>query len=189
MEKCIRKAKKPLILNQKINLTSDKKTNISMKTYEPYEIKKLSDLEYSFTTDNHNLYRIVFKFSDRFFEEHCSECRDILEVDIVCVEENLPKDYRIGITVFEIFDEILSQSCNGIMYRCDDSDGRQCKRELQFDKWYEDFNEDDNIDRFAQSFCDENACDKYYVLVDKGCLNYEEIHDSFNYRCRECNNE
>ena len=31
--------------------------------------------------------------------------------------------------------------------------------------------------------------DKYYVLVDKGCLNYEEIHDSFNYRCRECNNE
>ena len=160
-----------------------------MKVYEPYEIKKLSDLEYSFTTDNHNLYRIVFKFSDRFFEEHCSECRDILEVDIVCVEENLPKDYRIGITVFEIFDEILSQSCNGIMYRCDDSDGRQCKRELQFDKWYEDFNEYDNIDRFAQSFCDENACDKYYVLVDKGCLNYEEIHDSFNYRCRECNNE
>ncbi|WP_298481388.1 DUF6169 family protein [uncultured Maribacter sp.] len=94
----------------------------------------------------------------------------------------------MGATIFKIFDEVLSESCNGIMYRCDDSDGRECSRELQFDRWYETYNTDEKIDRFAQNFCDENACDKYYVLVDKGCFNYEEIFESFNYRCKECNN-
>lgn len=161
-----------------------------MKIYEPYEIQRTSDLNFSFVTDNYNLYKILFNFSDRFFEEHCSECRDILEVDIICTDQNYPKDYRIGATIFKIFNEILSQTCNGVMYRCDDSEGehRKCKRELQFERWYDEFNSEDKIDRFAQDFCDENSCDKYYVLVDKGCLNYEEIFESFNYRCKECNN-
>lgn len=154
----------------------------------PYEFKKKKNkMSYYFVTDKYKIYDIEFKFSDRFFDSNCSNCRDILEVDIKCDSEDKLKDYRIGATIFEIFSDVLSKSCNGVMYRCDDIDGRECKRELQFDRWFEEFNSDEKIDKFSQTFCDEDSiCTTYYVLVDKGCFSYPEIVDNFMYRCKGC---
>ncbi|MBK8482793.1 MAG: hypothetical protein IPL31_00160 [Saprospiraceae bacterium] len=111
-----------------------------------------------------------------------------MEVDIYCHNELSIKDYRIGATIYEIINLFLSDSCNGIMYRCSDHDGKQCKRELQFDRWRETFDEDEKLDVFAQTLCDEEEiCVKYYLLVDKGCLSYESIVDDFNNECKHCN--
>jgi len=156
----------------------------------PYQFNKKNNLSYSFITEQHSVYDVDFKFSERFFDINCSNCKDILEVCIYCHNENKAKDYRIGATIFTIFSDILSGSCNGIMYRCDDKDGRVCKRELQFDRWFEEFNNEDKIDRFSQTLCDEDSiCTTYYVLVDKGCISYPEIVDNFLYRCKSCSNE
>lgn len=83
-----------------------------MRTYLPNEITKTHDLTYHFVTDNYDLYFVEFSFSDRFFDEKCTYCKDILEVVIKCEKENCPKDYRVGATIFTIFSEILSDSCN-----------------------------------------------------------------------------
>lgn len=157
-----------------------------MKIYKPYQIQKVDDLIYSFKTENNVVYKVDFEFNDRFFDEYCSSCKDILEVDISCNLTNSPKDYRVGASIFEIFTEVLSETCNGIMYRCDDEDGRKCSRELQFDRWFDTFNTDEKIDKFAQEFCDNLGCDKYTILVDKNCLNYPQIVNDFNYRCENC---
>lgn len=159
-----------------------------MRQIQPYEFyQPTEELNYYFITSNGYGYLVSFRYSDRFFEENCTSCKDILEVDISCSCENTGKDYRIGATLFDIFSEILSDSCNGIMYRCDDEDGKGCQRELQFDKWHEDYDTDDKIDKVAQLICDEeDVCVKYYLLMDKGCINYESLWDDFNYRCRSC---
>lgn len=156
----------------------------------PYELTKKNNLSYSFTTDKYSVYDIDFKFSERFFDSNCTNCKDILEVCIYCHNEDKVKDYRIGATIFEIFNDVLSNSCNGIMYRCDDKDGRECKRELQVERWFEEFNSDEKIDRFSQTFCDEDSiCTTYYVIVDKGCFTHPEIVENFLYRCKGCSGD
>ncbi len=39
--------------------------------------------KYHFVTDNHCVYEVRFSNSDRFFDKHCSSCKDIFEVEIV----------------------------------------------------------------------------------------------------------
>lgn len=161
-----------------------------MAPFHPYEIHELNESHFQFTTSGHFVYDVLFSFSDRFFDQNCSSCKDILEVDIQCSEDNCPKDYRVGVTINEIFSLVLSDSCNGIMYRCDDKDGRSCERELQFDRWHETFDTEDQIDKFAQEFCDhDDICVKYYLLVDRGCLNRPQVVDDFHYRCVPCQKE
>lgn len=50
------------------------------------------------------------------------------------------------------------------MYRCDDSDGRSCSREMQFDRWFETYNTEEKIDKFAQDFCDLDEDSEKYVV-------------------------
>ncbi len=157
----------------------------------PYEYHSPEPNVYVFESDANHVYTVTFTYPDRFFLESCSNCKDILEVDIRCQTCELPpNDFRVGVTIFNIFNEILSDSCNGIIYRCVDKDGKECKRKMKFDRWYDDFNDEEKIERFAQEFCDENnVCVEYYILVDKGCLNAQQMQDDFQYRCRACAGE
>ena len=144
---------------------------------------------YHFVTDSYCVYEIRFSFSDRFFDKHCSSCKDIFEVNIVCLSHDCPRnDKRTGATICNIFEVFLSDSCNGIMYWCRDDDEKGYKREMKFDRWFDFFCTSDKIERFAQEFCDEE-CLKYYLLVDKGCTNYPIVVHDFNHRCRNCSGD
>lgn len=160
-----------------------------MKTLEPYKWT-VNDGKYHFVTDNHCVYDVVFEYSEKFFDEACSECRDIFEMTINCLSHNCPTfDRRVGLTICTIVSEVLSDSCNGVMYRCYDEDDRKSAREWKFDRWLETYDTEEKIEKFTQEFCYEEGCEKYYLLVDKGCENYPVVVHSFNYRCKECEGE
>jgi hypothetical protein len=156
-----------------------------MKTITPYKWE-INNNKYHFVTDNFCVYDIVFEYSEKFFDEYCTSCKDIFEMTINCLSHDCPVyDSRAGLTVCKIVEEVLSESCNGIMYRIYDGDGKQERREMRFDRWIELYDSEDKIDQLSQEFCEEE-CDKYFLLVDKGCKNYPVVVHDFNYRCKEC---
>lgn len=156
-----------------------------METYQ-YEFQ--GD-RYHFVTDNHCVYDIILKQSDRFFDENCSSCKDIFELDIQCLSHQCPNNvYKVGATICQIIGEFLSDSCNGIMYWCRNDDDKGHQREIKFDRWYDHFNSDEKIEIFSQEICDTD-CETYYLLADKGCTNYPVIVHDFNYQCKSCSGE
>lgn len=160
----------------------------SMKTLNSYEWT-FRENKYHFITDKHCVYDILFEYSDKFFDEHCTSCKDIFELTINCLSHDCPIfDKRVGVTICNILSEFLSESCNGVMYRCYDKDNRQLSRNLKFDRWYEEFDIDERIEKYSQEFCSDE-CETYYLLVDKGCEKYPIIIHDFNYRCKECDQD
>lgn len=155
-----------------------------------YEITKKRDLSYEFITSNNITYYVSFHFNEEYFPnfpERCPTCGDILELIIEASTASPPYDKMVGQTIFHILEAILSNSCNGIMYRCRDDDGKGCVRERKFNSWYDEFSDLDNIDKWVNDFSGgEGIQGKTYLLIDKGCLNYEQVVHDFNYECDEC---
>lgn len=161
-----------------------------MIQYDPYEIKKIDDLNYNFVTDNYVIYSAQFQINRDYFprlDEGCSSCKDILELTLVTDSPSPPKDFRTGATVFKIIEEKLSKSCNGVMYRCYDNDKKGCYRDRLFNSWFDEFGDDDKINLWVNDFSGgEGVIGKMYLMVDKGCINQKQIVDDFVTECEPC---
>lgn len=157
-----------------------------MKMTIPYDYIKKNENTFHFTTDKSCVYEIVLYKIDEFFEESCTTCNELLELTINCVSHECPSfDRRVGITVVNIVRTVLSEECVGLLYKILSNDGKQGKRELKFERWLEEYDEDGEIDLVAQEFCD-SECDKFYLLTDRRCTNYQTAVSDFYNECSVC---
>lgn len=152
----------------------------------PYDYQKENENNFLFTTDNACVYQIRLYPVDEFFEESCTSCNELLELTINCISHNCPTfDSRVGLTIANIVGEVLSKSCIGLLYKILSDDGKQGKRELKFERWLENYDEEGEIELIAQEFCD-SECEKFYLLTDKKCINHKNAVNNFYNECSAC---
>lgn len=133
-------------------------------------------------TDRYDIYTVLLKTKEKHFADFCYECKDIYEIDLKCSNKRPKQDDKVKNTVIEILKDVLSNRCDSLVYLCDDSDNRATCRELLFDQWFEDNNEDEQIEKFMKGKCtDDEAtnCLNMYFIADKNCDNYEGNVDDF----------
>lgn len=126
---------------------------------------------------------IDFKQKEEHFTDFCSDCKDVYEIHIRREKGNKrdKEDLKIKSTIIEIVEEVMINRCHSIVYVCDNSDGRSKCRELLFEKYYEDIDEDSSIEKYVRSLCDENLseCVSLNFIADKKCNNYETNTNDF----------
>lgn len=140
------------------------------------------DYTFEIITDNYIIYNLILKPKERHFTDFCHECKDVYEIDLRCSEKRPKADDKVKFTIIEILKEVLSNRCDSLVYLCDDSDKRATCRELLFEQWFEDNNDDEQIEKFVKGKCsDEEATDclNMYFIADKDCENYEDNVDDF----------
>lgn len=152
---------------------------------ETYDWTELLVGCYEIISDTFEVYHINFTPADRYFDDCCSSCKAILEVEVVCLTKTLPpRDIKVGYTICKIIDTFLN-NCNGVLYTCRDDDNKGEKREVLFANLYEKYDEEDRIDSAVSSYCDAN-CTKFTLLTEKSCTNYQQMVEDFHYRCINC---
>lgn len=161
---------------------------LKMETYRWVEKENYS---FEFITDSYDVYWVNFKQKEEHFTEFCSDCRDIYEVEVKCEKGNKRKseDLKIRATIISILQEVMSNRCHSVVYICDNSDGRAECRELLFDKYFEEIEEENDIDKYVRSLCDEELteCFTMNFIADKKCDNFEDNMTDF--MCKHTNAE
>ena len=148
-----------------------------------YDWEEKENYSFEFITDSYDVYWVNFKEKKEHFTDFCSDCKDIYEIEIKREKGNKRKseDIKIKSTILSILDEVMSNRCHSIVYVCDNSDGRANCRELLFEKYYEEVEEDSKIEKFVKSMCDEelSECISLNFIADKECDNYEDNATDF----------
>lgn len=150
---------------------------------ETYKWKEKENYSFEFITDTYDVYWVNFKEKDEHFTEFCSDCRDIYEIEIKREKGNKRKseDVKIKNTILMILEEVMSNRCHSIVYICDNSDGKAKCRQLLFEKYYEEIEDEKKIEKFVKSMCDEELADciSLNFIADKNCENYEDNATDF----------
>ena len=148
-----------------------------------YNWTEKENYSFEFVTESFDVYWVNFKQKEEHFINFCSDCRDIYEIEIKREKGNKRKseDIKVKNTILSILNEVMSNRCHSIVYVCDNSDGRANCRELLFEKYYEEIDEDSKIEKFVKSMCDEELsdCISLNFIADKECDNYEDNATDF----------
>ena len=103
--------------------------------YNLYDVKRSDDgLNYTFTTRSNIEYQIALI---------SYPLGDVSAFSLSLYPESDPStapDYWIKNTVINIIGEILKNDSNSVFYVCDTADGRQNKRHLAFEYWFQKSN-------------------------------------------------
>lgn len=154
--------------------------SLEMEVYNWIEKENYS---FEFITESFDVYWVNFKQKEEHFTDFCSDCRDIYEIEIKREKGNkrIKEDLKVKNTVLKILDEVMSNRCHSIVYICDNSDGRANCRELLFEKYYEEIEDENKVEKFVKSMCDEELADciSLNFIADKNCENYEDNVSDF----------
>jgi len=161
-----------------------------MRKFLPYNIEEIDESNYQFLTEANVVYDVRFEFNNKYLpdlSEGCPKCKDIIELILDRSHKVKGNDKRIGATIFEILNWKLSDSCNGVMYKCFDGDNLGCARDRLFQSWQDEFGDDEKIDIWVNDFSEGNGVvGKMYLLVDKGCINHQQVVHNFTNECKPC---
>lgn len=150
---------------------------------ETYNWKENENYSFEFITESFDVYWINFKQKEEHFTEFCSDCRDIYEIEIKRVKGNKRKsqDFKIRSTIIAILQEVMSNRCHSVVYVCDNRGGKAECREVLFNRYFEDMEEENDIDKYVKSLCDEalTECFTMNFIADKNCDNYEDNMNDF----------
>lgn len=117
--------------------------SVESSLLHPYEFVRESDTDYTFTTDEGIVYRAYFiDYSDQFpalehiysFNIEPEETRAIHPIDI-----------RIAHTVVSILTKFFQSNENAMLMVCDSTDGKEYKRKLLFERWYQHYKSGDIV--------------------------------------------
>ena len=158
-----------------------------------YTIQSPSEGIYTFTTDDHRLYKMNISENSHYFISNCTNCKKIYEFSLDCNKRGCA-DPKIENTVVAFILDFISKNCHGIYYRTENSDGKGKAREELFEKWFTRCEEEDKNLHFEKSvneFIYLNGSMKYMVaryhlLVDTRCVNVDDLMNMHHYECVPC---
>lgn len=108
----------------------------------PYDICEEGVWDYSFVTGEGVAYRAYFvavPYLHPLFTDIYSFNIEPKEGSVVSTHRAM--DARIGATIAAILVEFFKKNENSMIMVCDNSDGREHKRRLLFNRWYETYND------------------------------------------------
>ena len=88
-------------------------------------------------------------------------------------------DIRIGRTIAFILDVFFEKNENSMLMACDNTDGREEKRRLLFDRWY-DIYSNNKLIKLDASMINESYRLYVSIYINKNNPNKEKIIDAFN---------
>lgn len=141
----------------------------------PYNIEEVANGIYLFETDNGVLYKIEFEEDSAIgncdtYQFYINNVRHIRTV----------RDTKVKQTVMAILIEFFHVNASVVLYVCDTSDGRQRKRSLLFQRWFQEY---DHADQFTVLFGrirDENTDNYVGIIVERTNPKYQSVIDDFN---------
>lgn len=116
--------------------------NVEYNSLLPYDFVKESEYNYAFVTSEGVAYRAYFvavPYLHPLFTDTYSF--NIEPKDGSVVSTHRAMDARIGATIAAILTEFFKKNENSMIMVCDNSDGREHKRRLLFDRWYNTYND------------------------------------------------
>jgi hypothetical protein len=120
-----------------------KKTVLNL---QKYQISKISDRSYSFTTSIGCVYHCYFFDFSTAFYSYPNLAPSVfgfnLDLKFTPPElETIPPDQRIAVTVTNIVKTFLHEKENVVVYICDNSDRREQARFHKFYQWFKLYND------------------------------------------------
>ena len=141
----------------------------------PYTIEEVANGIYLFETDNDVLYKIEFE------EDTAIGNCDTYQFYINNVQHvRAERDTKVKQTVMTILIEFFRANASVVLYVCDTSDGRQRKRSLLFQRWFQEY---DHTEQFTVLFgCirDEDTDNYVGIIVERTNPKYQSVIDDFN---------
>ena len=140
----------------------------------PYHVEEVANGVYLFETANDVLYKIEFE------EDTAIGNCDTYQFYINNVRHvRAERDTKVKETVMAILIEFFRVNASVVLYVCDTSDGRQYKRSLLFQRWFQEY---DHADMFTVLFgCirDEDIDNYVGIIVERSNPKYQSVIDDF----------
>lgn len=141
----------------------------------PYVVEEVSNGVYLFETEQHTLYKIEFE------EDSPIGSCDTYQFYINNVSHTrTERDIKVKQTVMAILIEFFRVNASVVLYVCDTSDGRQRKRSLLFQRWFQEY---EHADLFTVLFgcIRDDSIDNYVgIIVERSNPKYSLIVADFN---------
>ena len=146
-----------------------------IQSASPYVIEEVSNGVYLFETDQQALYKIEFEE-----DSPIGNC-DTYQFYINNVHHvRAERDVKVKQTVMAILIEFFRVNASVVLYVCDTSDGRQRKRSMLFQRWFQEY---DHAEQFTVLFgCirDENTDNYVGIIVERNNPKYPSVIADFN---------
>ena len=153
--------------------------NVEYNSQLPYNVIKSDVFDYRFTTKDGINYRAYF-INVSYLHPSFTEAYSFnIEPEGDISSTHHPLDIRIGRTIAFIFDEFFEKNENSMLMACDNTDGREEKRRLLFDRWY-DIYSNNKLIKLDASMINESYRLYVSIYINKNNPNKEKIIDAFN---------
>ena len=121
--------------------------NETLNSLRPYSFFVDEDMRYTFTTDEGIVYHAYFLDYSMFMPQFSN----IYMFNIEPEEETAhPIDIRISHTIITILAKFFERNVNTMIMVCDNLDGKEHKRNMLFDRWYQKYGTSE-IEKFDAS--------------------------------------
>ena len=140
--------------------------------------------DYFFKTNHNIFYVIEFKPTGYIFGNEYIWSHNCFEFSIKLSEkspQNPPPDSLIPPTIVAIFQHFCQDKEKVIFYMCDTSDRRHLARFRKFDRWFKQFNIQENFIKIDRSFSDKKQNTTYYnsLIIQDSNFYKSEIIEAF----------
>ena len=105
-----------------------------------YHIYRITEFNYSFTTEAGIEYECSFKSYEEYFRNYPAIASKVFALDLYLINSKQKPspgtDKRIADTIITIVGDFLNSMVNAVVYVCDTSDGRSRSRARKFKSWF-----------------------------------------------------
>ena len=141
----------------------------------PYHVEEISNGIYLFETEHDVLYKIELEEDAPIgnCETYQFYINNIRQV-------HAEHDTKVKQTVMAILLEFFRVNASVVLYVCDTSDGRQRKRSLLFQRWFQEYNQNHQFTILFGCIRDEKIDNYVGIVVERNNPQYQSIIDDFN---------
>ena len=141
----------------------------------PYVIEEVANGIYLFETDHKVLYKIELE------EDAPIGGCDTYQFYINNVHHvRAERDTKVKQAVMAILVEFFRVNASVVLYVCDTSDGRQRKRSLLFQRWFQEYDRADQFTILYGCIRDENTDNYVGIIVERTNPQYQCVIDDFS---------
>ncbi|MDO4819505.1 MAG: DUF6169 family protein [Prevotella sp.] len=149
----------------------------------PYKVNRENDYYYSFITKDGIVYNAYFLSLFECYPKMLNTYTFNIEPDSSYDEAKHPLDSRIALTIVSILRAFFADNKNSMIMVCDSVDGKEDKRRCLFNRWFDNYKEDDiiKLDAAREGKKEGLAYNLYVSLfININNPNRSKIIDAFN---------